>query len=343
MTALNLSAITGSTPSTSGSYVFSITRDQIIRAMMLDIGALDPTEDPTAQEVSDCALKLNMLTKQWMGNSDFAPGLKVWTRKRAELFLGYSKYAYNLGQTGDNWVDSTSLLTYPQVYGQTTLTANAAQGATSLSVAGNSQASIGDYLGVQVGSDIYWTTVNALSAGTIGIPSPGLSGAALANAYVWNYTKKAVRPLRIIAAVLRDIYANDTPLTIIETPEVYEALPTKTASSNIADPTAIFYEPQFTTQSPNGVLYLDVGGAQDVTKHLHIVYLAPTQDFLNPGDAPDYPQEWYRALVLGLGRDCAGMFDCAWTSELEANFQDALAIARQGNPERSEAYFQVDE
>ena len=45
-----------------------------------------------------------------------------------------------------------------------------------------------------------------------------------------------------------------------------------------------------------------VGGAQDVTKHLHVTYLAPTQDFVNPGDAPDYPQQWYRPLVLGHGR-----------------------------------------
>jgi hypothetical protein len=343
MTALNLNALVLSTPSTSGSYVFSVTRDQIIRAMMLDIGALDSNEDPTAQEVSDAAFKLNMLTKQWMGSTDFAPGLKVWTRKRADLFLGYSKYAYNLGQSGDNFIDSTSKLSYPQLYGQTTLSANAVSGATVLDVAANSQVSVGDYIGIQVGSDIYWTTVSALGTGTVTIPSPGLSGAANANAYVWNYSVKGVRPLKIITAVLRDIYSNDTPLTLIETPEVYEALPTKTASTNIADPTAIFYEPQFKTQAPNGVLYLDCGGAQDVTKHIHLVYLAPTQDFLNPGDAPDYPQEWYRALVLGLGRDCAGMFDCAWTADLEANFQDALAIARQANPEQSEVYFQVDE
>jgi hypothetical protein len=344
MTALNIQALIASLPSTSGFYVFSVTRDQIIRQAMLDIGALQEAEYPTGQEISDCAFKLNMLTKQWMGYTDFAPGLKVWTRKRADLFLGNTKYFYNLGQTGDNWVDSTTGLAYPQAYGQTTLTANAASGATVLAVASNAQINIGDYVGVQSGSDIYWTTATALGINTVTIAAPGLpSTAGLANAYLWNYTTKGVRPLKMITVVLRDIYSTDIPIRIIETPETYEALPTKTAPSNISQPAAIYYEPQFKTQQPNGALYLDCGGVQDITYHLHCVYLAPTQDFVNPGDAPDYPQEWYRALVFGLARDICGMFDCAWTSDLEGNYQDALAIARQSNAEVSEKYFQVDE
>jgi len=343
VTALNLSLLTAYTPATSGSYTFSVTRDQIIRAAMMDIGALAEGENPTAQEVSDCALKLNMMVKQWMGNTDFAPGLKVWTRKRADLFLGNSKYLYNLGQTGDHWVDSTAGLNYPQAYGQTQLTGAVAAAGTVLPVASVSQFNINDYLGVQIGSDIYWTRVAGIGSTSVTIASPGLpSPGALANAYVWNYTNKGIRPLVMVTCILRDIYANDTTLRIFRTVEEYESLPTKTASTNIADPTAIFYESQFKNQQPNGQLYLDVGGAQDITKHLHCVYLAPTQDFLNPGDAPDYPQEWYRALVLGHGRDIAGMFDCAWTDDLEANYKDALAIAKQGNPAESAVYFQVN-
>jgi hypothetical protein len=345
MTALNLNLLTGFTPSTSGAYGFSVTRDQIIRQAMLDIGALQEGEVPTASEITDCAFKLNMMVKQWMGNTDFAPGLKVWTRKRADLFLGATKYLYNLGATGDNWVDSTTGLAYPQAYGQTTLTANANAGATVLAVAATSQLNILDYIGIPTGqgNDIFWTTVANIGVGTVTIPAPGLpTGGALANAYVWNYTTKAVRPLTILTAVLRDIYVNDTPLRIFRTVEEYEALPNKASPQNIADPTAILYEPQWKNQTQNGQLYLDVGGASDITKHLHCTYLAPVQDFVNPGDAPDYPQEWYRPLVLGHGKDIAGMFDCAWTQDLEDNLRESLAIARQGNPENSAVYFEVD-
>lgn len=343
MTALNINSGSSFQPSTSGVYTFSVTRDQIIRQAMLDIGALQEGENPTGQEVADCSFKLNMMVKQWMGNTDFAPGLKVWTRKRAELFLGNAKYLYNLGQNGDNWADSTTGLAYPNLYGQTTLTANAAQGATVLNVASVSQFNINDFIGIQVGNDIYWTSIANIGANTVTLPTgQGLSDAALANAYVWNYTTKGVRPLVMVSVTLRDIHANDTPIRIFRTVEEYESLPTKTAPTNIADPTAVLYESHFKNQNPSGRLYLDVGGAQDVTKHLHCVYLAPTQDLVNPGDAPDYPQQWYRALVLGHGRDIAGMFDCAWTTDLEENYKDSLAIARQADPAESSVYFQVN-
>lgn len=342
MTALNLNLLLANTPSTSGSYTFSVTRDQIIRQAMLDIGALQEGENPTAQEISDCAFKLNMMVKQWMGNTDFAPGLKVWTRKRGDLFLGNTKYAYNLGQTGDHWVDSTTGLAFPQQYGQTTLTAAAAAGATVLAVAATSQFNILDYIGIVIGADIFWTSIANIGVGTVTIPAPGLpAGGVGASAIVFNYTTKALRPLAIITAVLRDIYSNDTPLRFMLV-ERYEALPTKTSPQNLSDPTAILYESQFKNQAPNGRLFIDVGGAADVTKHIHAVYLAPVEDFVNPGDAPDYPQQWYRPLVLGHGRDIAGMFDCAWTQELEANYQDALAIAKQADPANSDVYFEVD-
>lgn len=342
MTALNVSLLLANSPSTSGSYSFSVVRDQVIRQAMLDIGALQEGESPTAQEITDCAFKLNMMVKQWMGNTDFSPGLKIWTRKRAALFLSPTQYTYALGQTGDHWVDSTQGLAYPQLYGQTTLTANAAAGATVLSVAAVSQFNILDYIGIQVGATIFWTSIANIGANTVTIPAPGLpTGGALANVYVWNYTNKAVRPIDVIAVVLRDINVNDVPLRVMTT-ERYESLPTKAMPSNLGDPTAILYESQYKSQAPNGRLYLDVGGAQDVTKHLHLTYLAPVEDLNNPGDAVDYPQQWYRPLVLGHGRDICGMFDCAWTQELEANYQDALAIAQQTDPARTDVYFEVD-
>src|SRR5262252_6133202 len=88
---------------TSGTFVFTVNAADIVREMMLNIGAIGESETPTAQEYNDCLRKLNMLVKQWMGKQDFAPGLKMWTRQRADLFLGYSQYQYRLGPTGDHW------------------------------------------------------------------------------------------------------------------------------------------------------------------------------------------------------------------------------------------------
>lgn len=70
---------------TSGVYSFSVTRDQIVRLAMLNIGQLQDIEVPTAQELTDCSMFLNMMVKQWMGKADFAPGLKTWTRRHGHL------------------------------------------------------------------------------------------------------------------------------------------------------------------------------------------------------------------------------------------------------------------
>jgi hypothetical protein len=160
-------------------------------------------------------------------------------------------------------------------------------------------------------------------------------------AYVFNYTTKAQRPEVIIAVNLRDTYYNDTPLKLMNVEE-YESLPTKAMPTFQADPTAILYETKYKAQTPNGRLYLDCGGAQDVTKTLHITYLAPVQDLNNPGDSPDYPQRYYQPLVLELGRLIAPMFDCEWTQELEASRADAWAFANEADPETSSAYFETD-
>lgn len=346
MTILNINGQQVNTPATSGSYTFSMAHTDVIRQAMLDNGALSEGEDPTAQEFFDMSRKLNMLAKQWMGNTDFAPGLKQWLRRRGTLFLGNAQYTYRLGQTGDHWVESTAGLSYPQQYGQRTVATTVTAGATTIPVSTIAGISINDYVGFLIGSDLFWTRVTAVNVGpplSIGIGAPGLPTGIQAGgaSYVFNYTKKAVRPLTLLTALLRDIYANDTPLDTM-TLQRYEALPTKVAPTNIADPTSVLYESQFENQRPNGRLYLDVGGAQDVTKVIHAVFLAPTQDLVNPGDAVDYPQQWYRALCWGLARDSVGMFDLPWTQTNEQCYTDSLAIARQADPETTEAYFECN-
>jgi hypothetical protein len=329
--------------STSGTYNFSVTQYQIIRQSMLDIGALDGLEQPTPEEYTDCSFKLNMLVKQWMGKQDFAPGMKVWTRERSALFMGYTKYFYQLGVTGDNWALATTGLLYPQQFNAVLSVGTANAGQPVITVASSANVNLNDYIGVMVGSDLQWTTVLAVNTGTNAVTlAANLSAAVGPNAQVFNYTTKAQRPEVIIAANLRDIYYNDTPLKIMNVEE-YESLPTKAMPTFQSDPTAILYETKFRVQQPNGHLYLDCGGAQDVTKHLHITYLAPVQDLNNPGDCPDYPQRWYQPLVLECGKLIAPMFDCEWTQTLESSRQSALAIAQEADPETSSAYFEVDD
>lgn len=327
--------------STSGTYTFSVNSYQIVRQAMLDIVALDGLEQPTPEEYTDCLFKLNMLAKQWMGRQDFAPGMKVWTRRRGTLFLGYSQYAYNLGFTGgSHWAASVTGLPYPpNNYNATT--GSGAGGSNSLICASVANMTIGDQIGVLVGSDLQWTTITGVNTGTLTVSTLANLSAGVSGAQVFNYSVQAQRPEVIIACVLRDIYANDTPLRLM-TVEEYESLPTKAMPTFQSDPAGILYETLYTTQNPNGTLYLDCGGAQDPTKVLHLTFLQPVQDFNNPGDSPDYPQRWYQPLVLELGKLIAPMFDCIWTTTLEELRKSALSIAQEGDPEQTAAYFEVD-
>lgn len=312
---------------TSGTYSFTVTRDDIIYEAMVNIGKLGEGETPTPTQTNDCARKLNMMCKQWMGKADFAPGLKMFTRRHSDLFLSISTGQYNVGPTGDHWT-STS-------YTQQT-TANAAAAATSISVP-NANMTVGDHVGIVLDSGVlYWTTVSTkVSTTGITIPAPGLPTQASGSAYVFNYTTKAQQPLLIETCVLRDINNNDTDIRIFTLQE-YDYLPSKVNTLYISDPTAIYYEDQLS----NGVLYTDVAGSSDTTKRLHISYMEEIQDFNNPLDSPEFSKEWYRPLCWGLTKEIGPMFNFPFTRDMQDNLTEALAIAKNKDPEVSRLYFQ---
>jgi hypothetical protein len=326
MTILNLSGLTPATFTTSGSYDFSVMRDDIITLAMKACGKLGDEEVPTPGDMADGAKFLNMLVKQWMGKQDFAPGLKMWTRQRGTLFLSTNQFSYELGPTGDHWATD---------YNQTTTSAAAAIGAATLFLTDTSGVLAGDFVGVVDSSgDLFWSTVDTVGASSIVIADV-LVNAVASGAVLFNYTTQQQRPLELATVILRDVNHADIPVNKL-TLEEYETLPSKTMPTFLSDPMAAYYE----SQLGNGVLYLDVGGAQDVTKVLHIVFLRPVQDFDNPLDAPEYPQEWYLALVWGLAKQLAPIFNCVWTKEMGENYDTALAIAKEAPAETTALYFQ---
>ena len=336
----------------SNVFSFSMTATDIVREAMLNIGAIGEAEVPTAQEFADCLRKLNMLCKTWMGEQDFSPGLNMWSRQRGDLFLSSKQGVYQLGTTGDNWAGGvTTSLTAN--YQSCQLTAVATGGGTTITVGTGSigNFSLGDFLVIQLDSgDIFSTTVGTINSGAgtfiLGNANTMPSQASSGN-WCWNYTVKAQRPLALLTGVLRDTNGNDMPLNIM-TLQDYELLPTKTASQYQQDPTAWYYESQIgsglntPTITGGGQVYLDCGGVQDVTRHIHFVYLRPVMDLVNVGDNPEYPQQWYLALCWGLSKEICAMFDGEWTKDMQDNLDTSTAMARQADPETTSMYFEPD-
>lgn len=311
---------------TSGVYTFTVNTNDIVREAMLNVGKLGEAETPSAQEYTDCSRKLNMLAKQWMAKQDFAPGLKMWKRRHGNLFLSMSQFKYGLGPSGDHWTETSF---------QQNTTATAVATATTINVP-NANMTVNDQVGIELDSGVlFWTTVaSKIGATQITIPATGLPSQASTGAMVFNYTTTAQRPEIIETCVLRDSTGADQTMKII-TLQDYDQMSSKQQPGFLSDPSYIYYEAQLT----NGQLYIDVFGASDTTKFLHISYMEAVQDFVNTTDNPDYPQRWYLALSWGLTKQIAPMFNLPFTKDMQDNMTDALAIAREPDSDVNNIYF----
>jgi hypothetical protein len=311
---------------TSGTYSFGVTKYDIIRQAMLNIGKLDPVEAPTAEEMDDCSRLLNMMCKQWMGKTDFAPGLKVWTRKRGHLLLSNSTGTYTIGPTAQGWTNSLNI---------TSTVAAASAGASSVDIANVGTISAADTVAVYLDSGaLFFTTASSVVGATVNLAA-NLPGSAASGNTVFSYTTAAQNPKDVETALLRDVNNTDTPLSFM-TVQDYDYLPNKADPQYFGDPTAIYFERGLYTST----VYTDVGAAIDTRSHIVITYQEPIQDMTANADEPYYPQEWYLALCWGLSEQIAPMFKAKWNEKMEALKANAMAIARQGDAERSSIYFQ---
>ena len=313
---------------TSGSVNFSIDRDEIIQEVLELNGVIGgPLETPSAHQIVTCSRSMNLIIKQWQGDHDFAPGLKMWSRKRGTLFLQKDQASYLLGPTGDNATAS---------YKQTTIRIAAAALATTLEVVSTTGMTAADYIGIELTSGtVYWTTISSITdSDTLVIPSPGLSSAAAVGKYVWSYTTKLRRPLKILTGLLRDQNSQDTPINIDRDLYWYESLPDKTV---VSDPANAYYE----SQLDNGMIYFDCEPI-DVTKLVKIVYRSPLEDFDALTDTPDLPQHWYRPFCLQVAVDTSPKFGKQVSQDLKERLIEALAIAKNADPENTTDYFQPD-
>lgn len=314
---------------TSGSYSFSVTRDDIIRTAMLFLGKLDDVELPTPTETTDMSRLLNLIVKQWSGKADMAPGLKTWTRKRGYLFLQGNAYEYQLGPTAVGWTNQ---------FTKSTLAATALSGVAVITVVSSMNMAAGNNIGVQLDNEtVFWTTIASITGSAITLSAPLPSQASLNNV-VYVYSVTAQQPDVIEAVVLRYALGNDVPLRIMTQIE-YDSLPAKTQPGYVSQPTAVY--PEWQLGATN--IYLDIAGVSDVTQYLVFTYMEMVQDFLNPLDTPEYPQEWFLPLCWELAKQANGMFRAIWTQDMEMNYQKALAIAGRKEPDRTVAYFMCGE
>lgn len=274
----------------SGSYDFSVTRDDIIKDALLELGVLESGEAPTAEETTDCARRLNQMVKLWASK-----GYILHTVQDVVLFLVAAQQSYALGDSASdaNWCAWDD-------YFQTTTSAAAVSGASTVDLTDASGFTSADRIGVvQDDGTIHWTS--GTKAGSTITLGANLTDDVASGNVVFSYTSRVVRPLRVVKDSMyrRSITDSDIPVELVAKTD-YDLMTSKTTSGKIIKAA---YQP-----------FLGSGRlwtwpcADLATDVLRFTIERPIQDFDATTDTPDLPVEASKALSLNLAADVANMF-----------------------------------
>jgi hypothetical protein len=263
---------------TSGLYSYNLTRNQLVTDSLIDTGIIGIGQVPDSDTMSFAVRTLNGMIKAWQ-----ADGLQLWKIVDATLVLEKGATIYLLGPTGDHW--TTSLTT-------TTLSANAASGAGTISVTDVTGIASTYYIGIELDSgSMHWTTVNGTPSGTTVTLTAILTGVASSGNQVYVYSAKAQRPLLLYNPIVRDKSGNERPVTFISRQDYYN-MGNKTTQGT---PTLFEFEPVLINSRIKS--YVSSSNGTDM---LLVSAQYPIQYMANANDDFDFPEEWYIALRFNL-------------------------------------------
>jgi len=317
---------------TSGSYDFSVSGDDIIKDALLDLNVIYPGQSLDPDMVADARRSLNALTKQWMGPPNYLlPGDKVWQRDTTTLTLtATASYtikpgtlAYTSGGTteisvGDTITGATSAFTATVIaVSLTSGTWAAGDAAGNLTIVGQSGTFVAENLNVGAS-----TNVASIAADS----DQGGGG------------KDILVPVKILVCYRRNSDGIDTPMTEMGFDE-YQAIGDKDASGT---PTRYLYE----RKTDAGYLTLNCVPS-DTDDTIIVTFLRQLQDIDASANTPDFPKEWYRPLKWNLALELAsGQYEVSDKkyNRIEKRAMESLGLAQTFTPENAEddMYFQPD-
>jgi len=308
----------------SGSYDFTVTRDNIIEGALRLLGFLGEAQSPTSDQLTQCGRALNLMIRAWQ-----AKGIALWKNIECVLFVQADQVKYRLGSTMQStYGDYACLFTD---YVQTTISADEAAAQTTISATSETGVTNGDFLGVETDNgDIHWSTQNGVPAGSGLTLATGLDYAASAGNYIYSgFAAIIQRPLEIVQAWRRTSDENDTPIDVISVDE-YRRLTTKT---NEADPTTI--APEYLLDDMNVYLWPE---PNDMKTRIHLVLKYMFEDFDAEANNPDFPVEWHEAIQYNLAIRLAAEYSRPVSEEVKYVAQMSLAEAEMSSVEQSSTY-----
>lgn len=268
---------------TSNSTDYTLNRDQIITSALRKLRKIDPNLTVPAIDITTGSETLNLMVKSWQVDNIY-----LWLNEEVCLFQQYNTQFYGLGPSGDNCALLSDSF-------KTQLAADAATAAGTITVDSDDDIADADAIGIQLdGGTIQWTTVNGAPAADVVTLTAALTGAASEDNYVFTYTNKISRPLRILEARVRDTDDVDTPIDIVTSRTQFLSQTDKDSTGRVLE---IHYNPDIT----NGQLYVwPVCGTSDITDRIIMSVQRVIEDFDASANNFDGPNEALAALIWNL-------------------------------------------
>ncbi len=309
----------------SGLSTYNPAVTDIIAKALKALGVIADGEVPTGDMFQDALSELNGIVAAAQ-----ATGAHVWTEQEAILFVqpGQVKYQIGAPSLNANTSDADSWI-------RLTLANSVQEGATAIVIQDPDDIPVAGIVGANIGiilndNSTFWTTVASVVGSTINLGTAIPEQGATSGAFALVYETAIVRPLKVPRASL--IYLNgmnETPMTVMSR-QGYMDQPNKFSPGV---PTQFFYTPQL----DRGWLYL-WPAPQNSLYGIRFTWYRPLQDFFNPGDTMDFPQEWIAPLRWILARDLMGSYDTPpprsqYIMQQAAQYSDlALSYDRESEP-----------
>lgn len=206
---------------------------------------------------------------------------------------------------------------------------------TKVSAANYVDQSTGDFIGIILDSgSIQWLNIVSISGDILSLNGAITSAAAIGQ-YVYTYSTKIQRPLRIYAArTQKNLLEDEVPVTIVSRND-YLSNPDKTSQGDVIQ---VYYQPKL----GNGEL--SVWSTSDRNDSLlRFSYNKPLEIFDTNINTPNFPSEWYLTCAYTLATIIAPEYKAdASIQMLEAKAQQYLNDVLNFDQESVSMFIQPD-
>lgn len=269
----------------SNSINFSLSRNQVIQEAMMLTGQYGQGRQLSDFDLQRANNALNMMIKGWARR-----GIFLWAQKDGVLFLDSGTEKYTLGSSSDyarcaDWDDTVI----------TQLNGGESSSATSLTVDTTTGMTVGDFIGiVQDGDTVKWTTIATIPDSTTVTISSGLSDDAADNSFVYTFTSRITKPLKLVNVRRSfNIGQNSTETSLVPLSKMdYDLLQRKQLSGT---PTHFYFDPEISA----GKMWI-WPVPNDPDFYIRFTYQKILDDMDTANDSFEFPQEWLETITYQL-------------------------------------------